>query len=482
MKDSFSGKKVLLLFPPLRDALYGEGWRSTESPTPPLGLLYLATPLQKAGYDVTFVDLTVDHLEREAYFRTLMTPDFVLITCYTKSLGSVRRLIRDIRQVNHRARILCGGPYCNETEQHIEGSDVTAFGEADLIIVALLDALRSGEAPGRISGISYTEDGHTIRNPGTLLVEDLDQLEPPALELADGRRYGHIYGVRVGSISGMLTSRGCPFGCTFCTYKRVKYRERSVDSVVSEIQLRAEQGARYVIFYDDNFLLRKDRAIAVMDMIIERGIDIKIALQARVDTADYALYRKLKAGGVIIIIFGIESACQDVLDFYRKQTTVTQNRSAIRMANKVGFITFGNLIIGAPIEGDDHFEANKDFFRKTPLDLISVHILHFVYPSALWMEAHGRGLIRDDELIVPANRSLTGFSYEELLQVQRDFIRSFYNNPRRIIRLVYKMVTVLGLGYLHNLSRMYLGRTIYRSAERFHGPVLQIPGREPIGE
>jgi radical SAM superfamily enzyme YgiQ (UPF0313 family) len=188
---------------------------------------------------------------------------------------------------------------------------------------------------------------------------------------------------------------------------------------------------------------------------------------------DYDLYRKLREAGVFLIIYGIESANQDVLDFFNKKTTVKKTKEAITIANKVGIITFGNFIIGAPMEEDKHFELNKKFFKEVPLDLLSMHILKYIYGSHIWNDAHQKGLIKEDEVAVEANEKLSNFSTEELTKVQKELIKSFYNSPKRILRLIYKSIRIFGIGIVYMLFKMYSGKAIYRTSDKFHRAVIK---------
>jgi anaerobic magnesium-protoporphyrin IX monomethyl ester cyclase len=467
------GKSVLLMMPPFREYNHGK-WKSSESPSPPLGLMYLATPLIHEGYNVNFIDLSVEELDRQQYFDILRRSNFILITCFTRALVNVKKIINDIKKINKNAYIITGGPYCTETETYIEGSDMSVFGEADLVIDKILDLISSKKSLDGIPGLCYKKNGKLVRNPGTLLVEDLDLIEPPSLDLAKNKNYGCLYGVRIDNvITPILTSRGCPFDCSFCTYRRTKYRTRSVDNVSREIKMRVEAGSKYLAFYDDNFLLNKPRAMDLMDKIIENKFKLKIILMGRADSVDYELYKKLREAGVFLIIFGIESANQDVLDFFNKKTTVEKTKESITMANKVGIITFGNLIIGAPMEEKRHFDTNKKFFKEVPLDLLSMHILKYIYGSHIWNDALQKGLIKKDEIAVEANEKLSNFSTEELTKVQKELIKSFYNSPKRILRLIYKSLKIFGIGIVYLLFKMYVSKAIYRTSDKFHQAALK---------
>jgi len=230
-------QQVLLLSPSLVDDFYGSDWESVELPTPPLGLLYIATPIIKAGYQVRFIDLSVDHLTEEEYFDQLSTSDFILITCLTNAIYNIRRIICDIKCVNRRARIICGGPHCNETNQHIQGSDVTVYGEAEQVIVEIMELLSSEKPLDDCLGISYIKQGMLFKNEGHNMIDRLDEIDFPSMQLARDKNYDFAYGIKIGKILSLITTRGCPFHCSFCTYPTIKYRERSIEDVIREILL-----------------------------------------------------------------------------------------------------------------------------------------------------------------------------------------------------------------------------------------------------
>jgi radical SAM superfamily enzyme YgiQ (UPF0313 family) len=461
-------KRVLMLFPPFHPIFYGEKWRKSESIFPPLGLLYIATPLVKAGYSVKIIDLQVDYLSKHQYFDNIENSDFVLISCFTFAIENIQKIILDIKSANEKTKIICGGPYCNETKKHIENADFTLFGEADQVIVNLLELISQNKSLTGIPGLCYNIDGSITENPGVLIPEKLDDLDPPLFDLVKNKNYGYVFGIRLKNTYPIITTRGCPFRCTFCTFQNVKYRERSVENVTVEIKMRVDSGAKYLIICDDNFLLNRSRVYSIFDYIIKNKLKIKIIIQGRVDIVDYELCLKMKQANVIMLIFGIENVNQDVLDYYNKKTNIEKIRKAIGILNSLGILTSSGIIIGSPIEGHAHFENIIEFFRDTPQDFINVNILRYQYPSPLWIQANAEGLINTDEKFVYANEKLSKFSFEELLGIQKKIIRSFYNNPKRIIRLIYKLSKHFGLNIIFKIIIIYTSKAIYRPPQEFH--------------
>ena len=180
-----------------------------------------------------------------------------------------------------------------------------------------------------------------------------------------------------------------------------------------------------------------------MDMIINEKLKVRIIIQGRVDSADYELYRKLRKAGVFLIAFGIESANQDVLDFYNKRTNPEVIRTAVSLANKVGILTFGWLMIGAPMETREYFERDLKFVNDIKLDLTYVCTLKYVKGTSLWDDARKKGLIKDDKPDFD-NKELSPVTRKELRVIREGLVKSFYKNPKRIARIFLKFIR-LGL-------------------------------------
>ena len=118
-------KNVLMIHPPFKSYAFGKAWERTESATPPLGLMYLASPLVKNGFNVDFIDFNIDKLNKKDFIERVKKNDFFLISCYTHLLHNAKKIMRDIRRFNKNAVIICGGPHCIMEQEFIQGSDIT---------------------------------------------------------------------------------------------------------------------------------------------------------------------------------------------------------------------------------------------------------------------------------------------------------------------------------------------------------------------
>lgn len=187
---------------------------------------------------------------------------------------------------------------------------------------------------------------------------------------------------------------------------------------------------------DDNFLADVKRAHKIFDMLIERGTSIDLLIMgARVDSAERELYKKMKKAGVRVILYGLESGNQDVLDFYNKKITLQQIREAVSLGSEMGFLTSATFIFGAPIETKEHFENTIKFACSLPLDIAFFGSLCYQIGADLWVEAVKNKKISKDEFFVTADsrRGLGNFIPEELKTYAEQASRRFYIRPHFIL-------------------------------------------------
>jgi radical SAM superfamily enzyme YgiQ (UPF0313 family) len=171
---------------------------------------------------------------------------------------------------------------------------------------------------------------------------------------------------------------------------------------------------------------------------------LSLAVQGRVDAADFELFCTMREAGVKMITFGLESGNQDVLDFYRKETTVGLNAAAIRLADRAGLYTGGIFILGAPFETKEHFRNTYRFAASLPLDITTFWVLDYAYGSPLWEDGFRKGTHRADEFIVPAGkeRGTQQFTTVEIMSVCEAYFFRFYRRPSYWFRQIGKFIGI----------------------------------------
>jgi len=458
--------KVLLIFPDVDEPLSAFGTR-IRSYAPPLGPLYLAAHL-KERFQVEFLDFSAGGFDRSKLERSLNGADAVGISVTSYTRDQAIRLIEIIRSVNPSIPIALGGPEFDPYHPHLpKGADLVAFGEAELTVVKIFEALtqpepRRDEMLSGCPGVIFRDSAGRIRHGRPYQPNfDLDSLREPERGIAEKNLYT-IFGLRNPGVgASIVTSRGCPFRCRFCTRSAFRldgYRERSAENVIDEIERIYQQGYHVLYIVDDNFTVNIRRVNRILDGIISRGIRLAILAQGRVSAASDGLFAKMKEAGFVLISFGLESGNQDVLDFYRKGTTVEQGIRAVELADRYGIFTSGSFILGAPIETEAHLARTVRYAYEIPLDVVFFSVLNYARGSDLWAEAVDKGLIREDEeeVLADSARRLGRFPSEYLKRRASEAQIRFYLRPKLWMRYLRKLGGYKNRKFVRLLVRGFL--------------------------
>lgn len=435
---------VVLFYPTFGQLNFGAGWKKNTAEMPPLGPLYIATPLLDAGYRVRFCDLNVEHLSEPEFEELVRRTRIFGISFMTIQERAATELIRAIRAIRPDAFIIVGGHHCHLLNDPFPEADVTARAEAEEQIVDLVRAVENGDSLAGIPCLLYNERGRVVATPHTHSQTPLEKLPRPARHLVDPRRYGFLFGIQVSpKIAGVMSSRGCMFKCSFCIRSPYPpYRDRDALDVVEEMEDLYAEGYDTVIMADEYFLANRKRVLEMMDLLEKRGTKLRIIFQTRVNSVDDVVARRLKAGGVFAILFGIESGSAEVLKFYTKGTTVQRAREALEAADRAGIFTYAGFIIGAPIETSKHLNENIEFVKSVPLDFLNFNHLVYMAGSPLWEEAREQKLVAPTEYWVEADERFGGASVEQITEWRRTAVRKFYLRPGYFLRLIRKCLRV----------------------------------------
>lgn len=442
---------ILIRSPIIVEKLRAESVGYDSISHPPLGLMYIASSLEKNGHFVDIIDLGFEYLSLDDLDKKLINVDAVGLEVYTNNYQDVGALAQKIKKLHPKLPIIIGGPHCmffkEKSLLDISFADIAIIGEGEETIVDISLYLQGKRKLSNIYNISYKKDGKICFGKGFKILKNLDNVPFPARHLVEKYDYdlyprGIFYRKK---LTLMMTSRGCPSNCLFCSrycnsVDGYEFRQRSAENVVDEI-LNIDKKYRSVMIVDDNFLFDKKRSIKIFDMLIKKNSEIDILIMgARVDSADRELYKKMKKANVTFIGFGIESGNQDVLDFYNKRVTLNQIRNAIFLARKMDFQIAGTLIFGAPIETKEHFKKTIKFSKSLPLDIAIFNILIYKMGSPLWLEAVKNKKIKADQYSVLSDSlyGLGNFTSNELYRYSKRAYNEFYIRPFYIINLIIK--------------------------------------------
>ncbi|MEM7349007.1 MAG: radical SAM protein, partial [Chloroflexota bacterium] len=437
--------------------------------TPHLGLAYLAAVSEERGDEVFLFDADVEE-EPIADAVSRWQPDIVGITANTPQVKSAWRTAQAIKSVKD-IPIVVGGPHVSvlptESAQRPE-IDVVARGEGEMIWTKLCAIVENGQkadpdftaqdmldpAGGHLDGllgISYfTTDGKEHHNPDHPAIPDLDTLPFPAYHLFKMENYTNLQPA-TDAIDGaksfsVMTSRGCPYRCTFCSQSimPIKWRARSPESVLAEWEhLVWNMGAQEIGILDDSANIQVDRLEKTADLIIENGLNHVpwiFVNGIRANLASIELMGKLKTAGLKRVAFGVESGDPDVLLSIDKKIDHDTIRQAYKNSKAVGLETIGFFIIGLPGETEESMDRTIQFACEVD-PMIANFSMMTPYPGTKVYEIakrQGRLLLEDWEDYVffdgKARYELGDMTAEMIERKWKEAYRRFYLRPHRIVQ------------------------------------------------
>src|SRR5688572_12621389 len=327
-----------------------KGNGSRDEIYPPLGIGILAAELLELGHEVKLLDDSIEDMET---LRAGMEwSDVVGISALTPNARRAREL--GLIAKNEIGRfVILGGPHPTTNPEFFlvpGAADICVQGEGDLTLPEILESYTEPHKWDAIQGITFQRGGEQVQTPRRPLIKKVDDLPFPAYHLYDIPKYMRLM-VTPGVT--MITSRGCPYACTFCDAEMTprQYRamspERTVDLI--EMLVRRYDPPQLMIF-DDLFTIQRKRVIAICKEIVRRGLYFEFACESRLDTMDYEMLRWLRKAGCVKIYYGLESGSAEMLVTMKKGITIEKLERAARLNREVGMWFKYFLIYGFPEE------------------------------------------------------------------------------------------------------------------------------------
>jgi len=450
--------KILLINPPqgkIIDSSLPKILIEKGDPMPPLGLMYLASYLQKnSHHQVEIAGCLVENLNHCDLEEKIIQakPDVIGITAMTFTLLDVIQTIQTAKKIDPGIKIVIGGPHAHLYPKEtlgLEGVDFVIKGEGEIPFFNLLKALEENSDLSSIDGLVFKKNGQIIDNPVGKLIQNLDELPFPARHLLPYKNYGSVLAKRF-PVTTMFTSRGCPFKCIFCDRPHLgsAFRARSAKNVVDEMAECQKMGIKEIFIYDDTFAVNRQRVVDICSEIVGQNLDITWDVRTRVDTVDEELLKIMKQAGCQRIHFGVEAGTEKILKILRKGITLEQVRKAFQSAKKNGIETLAYFIIGSPQETKKDIletiklakKLNPDYAHFTIMtpypgtDLYRLGLETKVLPCDYWQKFaenpnHNFSPPFWEEIL----------THEELIELIKKAYHSFYFSPAYILKRILRL-------------------------------------------
>lgn len=457
--------------------------------TPPLGLLYLGAVTEQLGYSIKILDtlalgfhfrqakgdlirigLPIEKIKTEI---EKFKPDLVGISCpFSLMDEEMKNIAKTVKEIDSAIPVVVGGAHPSSMPEYVLSSDeidYVVLGEGELTFKELVSTLEDKADPANVSGLMYKRQGEIVKTAQRSFIEDLDSLPFPAWHLISLETYfsiGQAHGSqRRDRFMPMVTSRGCPGCCVFCSIHTVwghKWRHRSPENVIKEIEkLQTTYGIKEIHFEDDNLTLSKQRMMSICDSLISRQIDIKWTTPngVAVNTLDYELMQKMKASGCFQLNFGIESGDPQVLKgIINKPLNLEKVKTVVGYSKSLGIWSHGFFVIGFPGESIESIQRTIQFSKDADLDSANFFIAAPYPGTKLNALAQSKGLISDKfELsrlrTMDASMDTTHFSAEEMIALQKKAYMAFIRHrAKKEILYGYFFIRLLKNRSIEDLS------------------------------
>ena len=353
---------------------------------PPLGISILAAELEEIGHEVRLYDDSIRELDELK--EGMEWADAVGISSLTPNARRARELGKIAKEELGKFVIL-GGPHpTTNPEFFLEdgAADICAQGEGDQTLPEVLEHYQNPEAWGDILGITYMKDGEMVQNPRRPLVKDVDALPLPAYHLWDIGEYMRLM-VNPGVTA--ITSRGCPYACTFCDAEMTprQYRSMSVEKTVDLLEhIMKTYNPPQIILFDDLFTIQRKRVIAICKEIVKRDLFFEWICESRVDTMDFEMLRWMRKAGCVKIAYGLESGSPDMLVSMKKGVTPEKVRRGSKLNRQIGMYFKFFILYGFPSETHKDHRITEDLVRETRPDSVCIAVLQPIPGTALYEE------------------------------------------------------------------------------------------------
>ncbi len=469
-------RRLLLILPHFSEGRHYGSMSKVAPSLLPVSLVYLAGYMEKQGYPVRIFDGQVETMTEQTIRRTIdeFKPDVVGITCMTPMVVETHMVAAITKSCKPAPMVVVGGIHPSILPDDMiqdTNIDVLVRGEGEITFHELLEAWPDRELKS-IDGLSYRDGDEVVHTPDRALLDDLDILPLPARHLVNYEGYHQIPdAVFAEPLREILTSRGCPFQCIFCSARFIsgyKYRYHSPGRVLEEVDLLVNRyRAKQIAVLDDNFVVDRQRTIDICEGLLHKGYHKKLVwtTAARADQVDYDLMKLMKEAGFKLLSFGVETGSPRLLKMIKKGEDMDQIKVAVESAHRAGLKVRGTLILGLPTETREESMATIRWAKDLRLDFAKFSLATPYPGTVLYDIALKQGKLSNDwshfssmagfadydPVFVPEGREP-----REMSLLQKQAMREFYMRPRQVVNLLKNVTSWKDIKMLYYGARSLL--------------------------
>jgi radical SAM superfamily enzyme YgiQ (UPF0313 family) len=429
---------------------------------PPLGIQTLAPVLRQHGHQVRLFDTCHPQMQAEHIAQAIDAerPGVIALSCLsTTTYPALKNLAWRLKLQAPDIPIIVGGPFATMNSDHIledcPDLDCVGVGEGEEL---LPDYLNNLDNLGSVSGLVWRDAARIVRNPARPLLRDLNQFPYPdrtslPIDYIESLPLDVPAVLSLDKFCTVQTSRGCPYSCIYCdipSLSQGKWRYRSSEHVLGEMQQLNDQGFRSIYLTDDHFLLNRKRIGEVCRGIIDRRLKFRWGCEGRVDAVAVDQLPIMKEANCNFLAFGVEAGTQKVLDRLHKKQTLKQVEHAVSEAKRHGIErVHGFFVISSPGETEKDVMSSFRFAAKLKLDTFGFNRLCAYRGTPLWQEYIDRGIIDDERDwakwfkcsdIDPTSLSSAAVNRVRMKGYALLFVRRIFGRPIR----TYKLLRIFG--------------------------------------
>jgi anaerobic magnesium-protoporphyrin IX monomethyl ester cyclase len=375
---------------------------------PPIGIETLAPVMREHGHDVRMFDTCHPRMKEPDIAEAIREerPDVVALSFLsTTSYPATKSMARCVKHAAPDTPLILGGVFATMNARLILAdcpeADFIGRGEGEELLV---DFLANLDDPGTVAGLVWRSGDEIVENPPRPIIRDLDQFPYPdrkslPIDYIESMPLDVPAALSLDRFCTMQTSRGCPFPCVYCDIPALsdgKWRCRSPEHVLGEMQQLSDEGYRSIYLTDDHFLLKRKRIHEISQGIIDRDLKFGWGCEGRVDSVAKDQFPLMAQANCNFLAFGVESGSQKVLDRLKKMQTLEQIEVAVDAAKRSGIErAHGFFLVGSPDESEQEILESFRFAARLKLDTFGFNRLCVYRGTPLWHEYVRRGIIDD---------------------------------------------------------------------------------------